>query len=41
MFHERGRRTQEAVKKYFEDVMEKIYLHSDGALSISAMMLVS
>lgn len=31
MFHERGRRTQEAVKKYFEDVMEKIYLHSDGA----------
>ena len=31
VFHERGRRTQEAVKKYFEDVMEKIYLHSDGA----------
>lgn len=31
MFHERGRRTQKAVKKYFEDVMEKIYLHSDGA----------
>ena len=31
MFHERGRRTQEAVKKYFEDVMEKIYLYSDGA----------
>lgn len=31
VFHERGRRTQEAVKKYFEDVMENIYLHSDGA----------
>lgn len=31
VFHERGRRTQEAVKKYFEDVMEKLYLHSDGA----------
>lgn len=31
VFHERGRRTQEAVKKYFEDVMEKIYLHSDCA----------
>ena len=31
VFYERGRRTQEAVKKYFEDVMEKIYLHSDGA----------
>ena len=31
VFHERGRRTQAAVKKYFEDVMEKIYLHSDGA----------
>lgn len=31
VFHERGRRTQEAVKKYFEDVMEKIYLHSEGA----------
>lgn len=31
VFHERGRRTQEAVKKYFEDVVEKIYLHSDGA----------
>ena len=31
VFHERGRRTQEAVKKYFEDVIEKIYLHSDGA----------
>ena len=30
VFHERGRRTQEKVKKYFEDVMEKIYLHSDG-----------
>ena len=25
VFHERGRRTQEAVKKYFEDVMEKIH----------------
>ncbi len=31
VFHERGRRTQEAVKKYFEDVMEHLYLHSDGA----------
>ncbi len=31
VFHERGRRTQEAVKKYFGDVMEKIFLHSDGA----------
>ncbi len=31
VFHERGRRTQDAVKKYFEDVLEKIYLHSDGA----------
>lgn len=31
VFHERGRRTQEAVRKYFEDVIEKIYLHSDGA----------
>ena len=31
VFHERGRRTQEAVKKYFEDVMDKLYLHSDGA----------
>lgn len=31
VFHERGRRTQEAVKKYFEDVMENNYLHSDGA----------
>ena len=31
VFHERGRRTQAAVKKYFEDVIEKIYLHSDGA----------
>ena len=31
MFHERGRRTQEAVWKYFEDVIEKLYLHSDGA----------
>lgn len=31
VFHERGRRTQEAVRKYFEDVMERIYLHSDGA----------
>lgn len=31
VFHERGRRTQEAVKKYFEDVLERIYLHSDGA----------
>ena len=31
VFHERGRRTQEAVKKYFEDVIEKLYLHSDGA----------
>lgn len=31
VFHERGRRTQEAVQKYFEDVMENIYLHSDGA----------
>ena len=24
-------RTQEAVQKYFEDVIEKLYLHSDGA----------
>ena len=31
VFHDRGRRTQEAVKKYFEDVIEKLYLHSDGA----------
>ena len=31
VFHERGRRTQEAVQKYFEDVIEKLYLHSDGA----------
>ncbi|MCF2660450.1 transposase, partial [Parabacteroides distasonis] len=31
VFYERGRRTQEAVKKYFEDVMDKLYLHSDGA----------
>lgn len=31
VFHEHGRRTQEAVKKYFEDVMDKLYLHSDGA----------
>ena len=31
VFHERGRRTQEAVQKYFEDVVEKLYLHSDGA----------
>lgn len=31
VFHERGRRTQEAVRKYFEDVMDKLYLHSDGA----------
>ncbi len=31
VFHERGRRTQKAVKKYFEDVMSHLYLHSDGA----------
>lgn len=31
VFHDRGRRRQEAVKKYFEDVIEKLYLHSDGA----------
>ena len=31
VFHKRGRRTQEAVRKYFEDVIEKLYLHSDGA----------
>ena len=31
VFHDRGRRTQEAVMKYFEDVMERLYLHSDGA----------
>ena len=31
VFHNRGRRTQEAVRKYFEDVVEKLYLHSDGA----------
>ncbi|MGN1254660.1 MAG: IS66 family transposase, partial [Prevotella sp.] len=31
VFHGRGRRTQEAVRNYFEDVMEKLYLHSDGA----------
>ena len=31
VFHNRGRRTQEAVRKYFEDVVEKLYLHTDGA----------
>ena len=31
VFHKRGRRTQEAVRKYFEDVIEELYLHSDGA----------
>lgn len=31
VFHERGGRTQEAIKEYFKDVNEKLYLHSDGA----------
>lgn len=31
VFHKRGRRTQEAVRKYFEDVVDRLYLHSDGA----------
>lgn len=27
----RGRRTQEAIREYFKDVMDRLYLHSDGA----------
>ena len=31
VFFGRGRRTQEAIKEYFKDVMDRLYLHSDGA----------
>ena len=31
VFFRRGRRTQEAIKEYFKDVMDRLYLHSDGA----------
>ena len=31
VFFGRGRRTQEAIKEYFRDVMDRLYLHSDGA----------
>ena len=30
-FHERGRRTQEAIQKYLEKVTKRLWLHSDGA----------
>ena len=31
VFFGRGRRTQDAIKEYFKDVMDRLYLHSDGA----------
>ncbi len=31
VFFGRGRRTQEAIRDYFKDVMDRLYLHSDGA----------
>lgn len=31
IFHERGRRTQDAIRDYLKDVTDKLYLHSDGA----------
>ena len=31
VFFGRGRRTQEAIREYFRDVTERLYLHSDGA----------
>ena len=32
VFFGRGRRTQEAIKEYFSDLIARLYLHSDGAL---------
>ena len=31
IFHERGRRTQEAIQTYLKDVKERLWIHSDGA----------